>query len=94
MFLPGTPVYVVLMLLLVGLSLYAAVGLVRDNSRVLGIAARLWVMVTAGVVGLDGLVFGGNALLSASYQAGVSLVVAQVVFVGGTLGALLVWDRR
>ena len=90
----GTLPHSALMVLLVAMSGYAGYALVTRRGSRLALLGRLWVMVTSGVVGIDGLGFGGNALLLLGYQMGLSVSAVQLTYVAGTVISLAVWERR
>ena len=69
-------------------------SLVRDSLGAAGVAARLWLLITSSVLGPDGPLFGGNALLLLAYQVGISITIVRVIYGLGTVVALATWDRR
>jgi hypothetical protein len=90
----GTVEHTALMIVLLAVSVYAGVSLLRDPVGASAVAGRLWLLITCGVIAADGLAFGGNALLLFAYQIGISVTVVQVAYLLGTIVAIGVWDRR
>lgn len=94
MLMAGTTEHCVLMAVLLPVGAHSGVSLVRDSLEPAGVAARLWLLITSSVLGLDGPLFGGNALLLLAYQVGISITIVQVIYGSGTVAALEAWDRR
>jgi hypothetical protein len=64
------------------------------RGRLVGTAARVWIFAGLGIVAVESLIFGKNAVLVAAYQLGVPLWTVQGAFLGSLAVTVLVWTRE
>ena len=91
-----TSIQVVLQVLALGAAVFALYELAVEpdwRRRIGQTAARVWVVALCGVIGVSGLVFGQNAVLTIADRLAAPLAVVQVLFVASLVVAIAEWTR-
>ncbi len=91
-----TSIQGVLQILALGAALFALYELAVEpdwRRRIGQTVARVWVVFLCGLVGVSGLLFGQNAVLTIADRLAAPLQAVQVAFVASLVVAVFAWTR-